>query len=89
MECREQVSQFKQEHATAFEKLDLTTKLILDAIVGQRDVFQAAHEAQLTLTKTVHENSLKKIDDARQDVIREIKVMLSPSPLWQSLLTLF
>jgi len=57
------------------EKLDLATKSILDAIVDQQDVFQAAHEAQLTLTKTLHEDTMRNIDDTRQEIIREIRVI--------------
>jgi hypothetical protein len=90
VERREQVSQFKREHLNAFEKLALATKRILDAIVDQQDVFQAAHEAQLTLTKTLHEDTIRKIDDTRQDIIREIMVMLAPPHFLGSLmLTLF
>ena len=83
MQRREQVSQFKREHSNAFEKLDLTAKHILDAIVDQQDVFQAAreaHEAQLTLAKTLHEDTMRKIDDTGQEIIREIKVTLPPAP---------
>ncbi len=75
MERREQVSQFKREHLNGLEKLDLATKSILDAIVDQQDVFQAAHEAQLTLTKTLHEDTMRNIDDTRQEIIREIRVI--------------
>jgi hypothetical protein len=76
MECREQVSQFKREHLNSFEKLDLATKSILNAIVDQQDVFQVVHEAQLTLTKTLHEDTMRNIDDTRQDIIREIEVIV-------------
>jgi predicted thioredoxin/glutaredoxin len=75
MECREQVSQFKREYLDSFEKLDLATKNILNAIIDQQDVFLVAHEAQLTLTKTLHEDTLRNIDDTSQEIIREIKVI--------------
>ena len=74
MECREQVSQFKQEYLNSFENLDVATKCILDAIINQQDVFQVAHEAQLTLTKTLCKDTIRNIDDTRQEIIREIKV---------------
>ena len=76
MERREQVSQFKREHLDAFEKLDLATKSILVAIINQQDVFQVAHEAQLTLTKTMHGDTMRNIDDTRQEIIREVRVIL-------------
>lgn len=76
MECREQVSQFKREHLNSFEKLDLATKSILNAIADQQDVFQVVHEAQLALTKTLHEDTMRNIDDTRQDIIREIEVIV-------------
>ena len=75
MECREQVSQFKREYLNSFEKLDLATKSILNAIIDQQDVFQIAHEAQLTLTKTLHKDTIRNIDDTRQEIIREIRVI--------------
>jgi len=87
MECREQVSQFKRENLNSFEKLDLATKSILDAIVDQQDVFQVAHEAQLTLTKTLHEDTIRNIDDSRQEIIREIRVY--PSPVCPIFLLIF
>ncbi len=76
---REQVSQFKQENLDSLKELDLATKSILDAIVERQDVFQAAHEAQLTLTKTLHENTMRNIDDTRQEIILEIRVIFLSS----------
>jgi hypothetical protein len=75
MEHREQVSRFKRENVDSLKELDLATKSILDAIVKQQDVFQAAREAQLTLTKTLHENTIRNIDDTRQEIIQEIRVI--------------
>ena len=75
MERREQVFQFKQEHLSSLEELDSTTKNILDAIVDQQDVFQVAHEAQLTLTKSLHEDAMRNIDDTRQIIVRQIRVI--------------
>jgi hypothetical protein len=75
MERREQFSQFKRECLNSFEELDLATKSILNAIIDQQDVFQVVYEAQLTLTKTLHEDTMRNIDDTRQEIIREIKVI--------------
>ena len=80
MEHREQVSQFKREHLNKLEKLDLATKSILDAIVERQDVFQATHEAQLTLAKTLHESTMRNIDDTRQEIIRQIRVIFLSGP---------
>jgi hypothetical protein len=74
MDYREQVSQFNQEHLDSLAELDFTVKSILDAIIERQDVFQAAHEAQLTLTKTMHEDTMRNIDDTRQEIVREIRV---------------
>jgi hypothetical protein len=74
MDYREQVSQFNQEHLDSLAELDFTVKSILDAIIEQQDVFQAAHEAQLTLTKTMHKDTMRNIDDTRQEIVREIRV---------------
>lgn len=49
--------------------LDLATKSILDAIVERQDVFQAAHEAQLTLLKNQHEKTTRNINNTRQEII--------------------
>jgi hypothetical protein len=49
----------------------LTTKKVIDAIVKQQDLFQAMHDAQLTLVKTL-------IVDAhaitRHEIIQDIRV---------------
>jgi hypothetical protein len=71
MEPREQVSQFKQENLDSLKQLDSMTKSILDAIVERQDVFQV-HEA---LMKTLHENTMTKIENTRQEIIGEIKVI--------------
>jgi len=90
---REQVSQFKREHLNSFDTLDSASKRILDAIVDQHDIFQEAHEAQLTLTKSLHEDTMRKIDDTHHEIIREITVIFLSLPLpfspVQPLLTLF
>ena len=49
--------------------LDFATKSILDAIIERQDVFQAAHEAQLTLLKNQHEKTTRNINDTRQEII--------------------
>ena len=74
MDYREQVSQFKREHLDSLTELDFTVKSILDAIIEQQDVFQATHEAQLTLAKTMHKDTMRNIDDTRQEIVREIRV---------------
>lgn len=74
------MSQFKREHLNSIGKLDLATKCILDAIVDQHDVFQATHEAQLTLARSLHEDTMRKIDDTHQKMIREIKVIFVTLP---------
>ena len=79
MDYREQVSQFKREHLDSLKELDFTTKSILDAIIERQDVFQAAHEAQLTLTKTLHKDTMRNIDDTRQEIIQEIRVIFLSS----------
>ena len=84
MERREKLSQFKLQCSNSFEKLDSTTKCILDAIIDQQDVFQVAHEAQLTLCK----DTIRNIDDARQEIIQEIRVTFI-SYLFNPILTLF
>jgi hypothetical protein len=45
---REQVSQFKLEQSDRLEELDLATKKIVDAIIKQQDIFQAAHGTKPT-----------------------------------------
>lgn len=69
MKCREQVSQLRWEHSDSLKELDLATKRILNAIVERQDVFQAAHEAQFELMKIQHKNTMRNIDDTRQEII--------------------
>lgn len=78
MKHSQQVSQFKQEHLDKIERLDSKTKIILDAITKRLDVFQAADEAQINLTTTLHESTTRNINDARQEIIREIRVIFTP-----------
>ena len=65
MEHREQFSQFKWENLDGLKKLDLATKSVLDAVVDRQDVFQAAHDAQLKLTKTLHEDTMRNINETQ------------------------
>lgn len=74
MEHSEQVSQFKREHLSKLESLDLATKSILDAVADRRDVFQAAHEVQIALTE-VQESTTRNINDTRQEIIQEMRVL--------------
>lgn len=46
---RDQVYQLKLEQSNGLRSLDLASKNIMDAIIEQRDVFFAAHDAQMTL----------------------------------------
>ena len=55
--------------------LDFATKSILDAIVERQDIFQAAHEAQLTLLKNQHEKTMRNIDDTRQEIVLAVRVV--------------
>lgn len=80
MELSEQLSQFKQEHLDKLEMLDSGTKRILDAIVEGQDVFQTAHKERITLTMTLHENTRRNINDTRQEIIREFRVVKSSFP---------
>ena len=49
LHSRNQVYQLKLEQSTGLRDLDLAAKSIMDAIIEQRDVFFAAHGAQMTL----------------------------------------
>jgi hypothetical protein len=77
---RDQVSQFKLEQSDRLGGLDLATKDIVDAIVKQQNVFQAAHDTQLTLTRTLHGATTATIVDenrtTRDKIIEELKVRL-------------
>jgi hypothetical protein len=89
MDHREQVSHFKQEHLDSLKGLDLATKSVLNAIVKRQDsIFRILHEAQLRLTRTLHENTMTNIADTRQEIIQEIRVIFFSS-LCTLILTLF
>jgi hypothetical protein len=74
MRYREKVSQFKVEQSDGLEDLDLITKKVVDAIIKQEDVFLAAHDAQLSLIRTLHNDAVTNIVDqheiTRHDIVR-------------------
>jgi len=79
MHHREQVSQFRLEQSHRLESLDLIANKIADAIIDQQDVFQAAHDADLTLMRTLHEETVTKIVDEHEttrEILQEIRVRL-------------
>jgi hypothetical protein len=82
---RNQISQFKLEQSDCLQDLDLATKNIVDAIVKQQDIFHAAHDTQLTLMRTLHEETAVNVSDehktTRHEIIREIRVRLRSSSL--------
>ena len=82
LHCREEVRQFMREGSDRPKDLDITTKRIVDAIIKQEDVFRTAHNTQITLVGTIHEETISKIQDehaiTRRDKIQEIRVR-SPS----------
>jgi hypothetical protein len=61
MTYREQVSQLKSEQSGRFGGLDLTTRKIIDAIIQQQDVFEAAHDTQIALMDTIHQDTVSMI----------------------------
>lgn len=76
--CREEVRQFTREGSNRLKDLDITTKRIVDAIIKQEDVFRTAHNTQITLMGTIHEETVSKIQDehaiTRREIIQEIRV---------------
>jgi hypothetical protein len=66
---REQVSSFKLEQCDRLKDLDLKTKKIVDAIIKQKDVFLAAHDAQLSLMQSLHDDTVTNIVD-QQEITR-------------------
>src|SRR5271155_265426 len=63
MPYREQVSQLKSEQSVRFKGLDLTTRKIIDAIIQQQDVFEAAHDTQIALMDTIHQDTISEIQN--------------------------
>lgn len=57
MRDRERLIQFSGEHSGRLEGLDVTTKNLVDAILDQRDIFKVAHDEQLALLRTQHDNN--------------------------------
>jgi hypothetical protein len=76
MRYREQVSQFKLEQSDHLKDLDLITKNVVDAIIKQEDVFLAAHDAQLSLMRTLHNDTVTKIEDQHEITRHEIVRLL-------------
>ena len=78
---RKQVSQFKLEQSHRLKALDLIANKIVDAIVNQQDVFQAAHNAHLPLMRTLHKETVTKIVDGhkttRCEILQEISLLYS------------
>ena len=76
MRYREQVSQFKLEQSDRLKDLDLITKKVVDAIIKQEDVFLAANDAQLSLMRTLHNDTVTKIEDQHEITRHEIVRLL-------------
>jgi hypothetical protein len=76
------------EQSSRLEDLDLATKRIVDAIIEQHDVFQAAHNTQIAL----HGETVTKIQEehaiTRREIIQEIRVRVLSS-LFTTLLNSF
>jgi hypothetical protein len=75
MPYREQVSQVKSEQSVRFKGLDLTTQKIIDAIIQQQDVFEAAHDTQIALMDIIHQDTVSMIQNehaiSRRKIIGE------------------
>ncbi|KKA23702.1 kinesin light chain 1, partial [Rasamsonia emersonii CBS 393.64] len=73
----------EQSTRIASKNSTLQQRKLLDAIIRQRDVFQPAHEAQLTLMKDLHGETVTRIEDeheiTRREIIHEIRKRL-PGP---------
>jgi hypothetical protein len=72
MPYREQVSQLKSEQSVHFKGLDLTTRKIIDAIIQQQDVFEAAHDTQIALMDTIHQDTVSMIQSEHEISRRKI-----------------
>jgi hypothetical protein len=72
---RVEISQFKQQHADQLRKLDSVEKSIIDAIIQQKDVFIALHDAQNNVIIQLHDSTQGTIqqqhEQTRELVIRE------------------
>jgi hypothetical protein len=83
MHYREQVSQFKLEQLDRLKEFDLTTQKVVDAIIKQEDVFLAAHDAQLSLMRTLHNDTVTEIVDQHEITRHEIvRLLYSLSLVW-------
>src|SRR5947209_8791466 len=82
MPYRERVSRLKSEQSGRFKGLDLTTRKIIDAIIQQQDVFEAAHDTQIALMDTIHQDTVSMIQNehaiTRRDIMRELQVRHLP-----------
>ena len=72
------------EQSSRFKGLDLTTRKIIDAIIRQQDIFEAAHDTQIALMDTIHQDTVSMIQNehaiSRRDIIRELRVRHLPGP---------
>src|ERR1700733_11906514 len=75
MPYREQVSQLKSEQSSCFKGLDLATRKIIDAIIQEQVVFETAHDIQIALMDTIHEDTVLVIQNehaiSRRNIIGE------------------
>jgi hypothetical protein len=77
MRYREQVSQSMREQLDRHKDLGLKTKKIVDAIIKQEDVFLAAHDAQLSLMRSLHDDTVANISDQHEITRHEIVRLLN------------
>jgi hypothetical protein len=72
---REEVSQFKERHMDQFQKLDMVEKSIVDAIIKQKDVFVALHNAQSQMMLQLHDSIQatieQELEKTHELIIRE------------------
>lgn len=63
-----------REQVDRHKDLGLKTKKIVDAIIKQEDVFLAAHDAQLSLMRSLHDDTVANILDqheiTRHNIVR-------------------
>ncbi|KKA23726.1 kinesin light chain 1, partial [Rasamsonia emersonii CBS 393.64] len=80
VELRDQLALFRAENSDRLRELDIATKHVVDAIVDQRDVFEAAHDAQLTCMKDLHRETLARVKEehliTRREILHEIRAGL-------------
>jgi hypothetical protein len=62
------------ERSDHLEDLDLATKRIVDAIIKQHNVFQAAHDTQIALHKETVTTIQEEHAITRRKIIQEIRV---------------